>query len=80
MLGRGWQWVEETGNRARAGEYSTEEKRGMGVGEEELMGSSQAIKSPMLQVEQCRRTGACVNKKAPEMRFGGSTFHGSTVK
>lgn len=29
MLGRGWQWVEETGNRARAGEYSTE-KQGVG--------------------------------------------------
>lgn len=27
MLGRGWQWVEKTGNRARAGEYSTEEKQ-----------------------------------------------------
>lgn len=29
MLGRGWQWVEKTGNRARAREYSTEEKQGV---------------------------------------------------
>lgn len=29
MLGCGWQWVEKTENRARAQEYSTEEKQGV---------------------------------------------------
>ena len=45
MLGRGWQQVEGTGNRARTGEYSTEEKWGVG----RVMGSSQAVKSPESQ-------------------------------
>lgn len=42
MLSRGWQLVEGTGNRARTGEYGTEETWVVGG----VMGSSQAIKSP----------------------------------
>lgn len=45
MLSCGWQQVEGTGNRARIGEYSTEETWAVGG----VMGSSRAIKSPMLQ-------------------------------